>query len=90
MKNSRSLVRVSSERFLRQTIGSDGISGEVQITFSCAALSGAVTCRRSMPSLLKVPTSTCLLATDSALTSWLPFSARLKILLASTLFWANT
>ena len=69
MKNSRSLFFCSSLRLLRHTSGSAGISGEVQTIFSCAALSGAVISRRSMPSLLKVPTSTCLFATDSAFTS---------------------
>lgn len=89
-KKSRSLFFCSSLRLLRHTSGSPGISGDFQITLSCLAFSGWVNSRRSMPSVLKVATSTCLLATASALTSWLELRVRLKALTGSTLFLANT
>ncbi|MNC58639.1 hypothetical protein D3C75_1083790 [compost metagenome] len=87
---SRILVFSLSLSALLHTSGSAGISGDFQITLSCAALSGWVTSRRSQLSVLKVATSTCPLATLSALTSWLELRVRLNAVAASTWFLANT
>jgi hypothetical protein len=80
---------VVSERFLRQTIGSPGISGDFQITFSSFSFSGAEVFSLSRFSVLLVATSTCLLATASALVSCPALTVRLKSL-AEMLFLAKT
>src|SRR5262245_54457143 len=64
-------------------MGSDGISGEVQITRISAAFSGDVFCRRCRLSLLLEAACTSLLATASALASWLALRTVLKHCLGS-------
>ena len=72
------------------TSGSSGISGEVQITRISLNFSGKRSWIFSRFSVLLVATSTCLLATASALVSWLALRTTLKIDFASTLFIAKT
>src|SRR5262245_24597269 len=72
-------------RSLRHTSGSDGISTEVQIMRISLALSGEVLERRSRFSLLLVAALTSLLATASALASWLAERTVLKHCLGSML-----
>src|SRR5262247_3650229 len=77
MKSEILCLRPAS-RSLRHTNGSDGIRGEVQMMRICAALSGAVFFSRSRFSLLLVAACTSLLATASALASWLALRTVLK------------
>ncbi|MCY1548834.1 hypothetical protein D9M68_849680 [compost metagenome] len=75
---------------MRMTSGSSGISGEVQTILMSLNFSGKRSFTFSRFSLLLVATSTCLLATASALVSWLALRVTLKIDLASSLFCAKT
>src|SRR5215472_4555123 len=80
---SEILCLTPASRSLRHTNGSDGIRGEVQMTRICAALSGAVFFNRSRFSLLLEAACTSLLATASALASWLALRTVLKHFLGS-------
>ncbi|OIQ76373.1 hypothetical protein GALL_419500 [mine drainage metagenome] len=72
------------------TSGSEGISGEVQMTLIFSKSVGCTIFRRSMLSVLFVATSTWPLATAMALDSWLALRVTLKNVLGSTLCLANT